>query len=286
MLFDGLPFTTETSYTAADLDADTTLYVRVTAGKGTPEAVAAAVATGSLEGLLFSAWTTHSTGMTMAAMLAAPANVRVKSRGSDFIEWEWDEVDGADGYQAHFSTDSAFSDPNPFEKPGASNTTQRVANLDAESDGYFRVRAYSGTVTDRMFGDWSEADMATTEEPPPPEPLEAPEGLEATETEDDSITLEWESVRNADTYEVEQREPGGDWGDASCDGGGNVVDDEECVASDLDEGTDYDFRVRAVPADDDDAHTTSDWSDIEETRTDGTTLRRSRRHRLVAGWAP
>ena len=111
VLFDGLPFTTETSYTAADLEADTTLYVRVTAGKGTPEAVAAAVATGSLEGLLFSAWTTHSTGMTMAAMLAAPANVRVKSRGSDFIEWEWDEVDGADGYQAQFSTDSDFSDP-------------------------------------------------------------------------------------------------------------------------------------------------------------------------------
>ena len=49
-----------------------------------------------------------------------------------------------------------------------------------------------------------------------------------------------------------------------------MVEDTECVASDLDEGTDYDFRVRAVPADDDDAHTTSDWSDIAETRTSGT----------------
>ena len=113
--------------------------------------------------------------------------------------------------------------------------------------------------------------MATTEEPPPPEPLDAPSGLEATDTSNDSITLEWDSVRNADSYEVEQREPGDDWDDASCGGGDNVVEDEECVASDLDSGTDYDFRVRAVPADDDDAHTVGGWSDIEETRTSGAT---------------
>ena len=258
VLFDGVPFTTDTSYTATDLEPETTLYVRVAAGVGTPTDP------------VLSAWTTHVTGTTMAARLAAPANVRVKSRGANYIEWEWDEVDGADGYQAQFSTDSGFSDPNPFEISGGSSTTQRVANLDAESDGYFRVRAYSGTVTDRTFGDWSEADMATTAEPPPPEPLDAPTGLEVTDRSDDSITLEWDSVRNADSYEVGQREPGGDWDDANCGGGGHVVEDEECVASGLTVATDYDFRVRAVPADDDTAHRTSDWSDIEETSTGGT----------------
>ena len=113
--------------------------------------------------------------------------------------------------------------------------------------------------------------MATTEEPPPAVALDAPEGLEASDIENDSITLTWDEVDDADTYEVEQREPGGDWGDASCGGGNNVVEDEECVASDLDSGTDYDFRVRAVPADDDAAHTESAWSDIAETRTSGTT---------------
>ena len=102
VLFDGLPFTTGTSYTAADLEADTTLYVRVRSGTATSEALAAAVATGSLEGVLLSAWTTHVTGMTMAATLAAPANVRVKSRGSDYIEWEWDQVEGASGLPGSF----------------------------------------------------------------------------------------------------------------------------------------------------------------------------------------
>ncbi|MCY4628239.1 MAG: hypothetical protein OXE58_11825, partial [Acidobacteria bacterium] len=182
-LFDDLPFTTDTSYTAADLDPETTLYARVAAGAGTPTAP------------LVSAFTVHATGMTMAARLAAPANLEVKSRGHNFIEWQWDEVEGADGYQAQFSTDAGFSDPdNPLERPGVSNTSARVDNLESEADGYLRVRAYRGTLAARMFGDWSDADEATTEEAPPPEPLDAPENVRTSNVEDDSITLIWDEV--------------------------------------------------------------------------------------------
>ena len=262
VVFDGVPFTTETSYTATDLEPGTTLYVRVAAGVGTPTDP------------VLSAWTTHVTGTTMAARLAAPANVRVKSRGSNYIEWEWDEVDGADGYQAHFSTDSGFSDPNNFEISGGSRTTQRVANLDAESDGYFRVRAYSGTVTDRTFGDWSEADMATTEEPPPPppaEPLDAPTGVTTSNEQDNSITVSWDEVDDAEEYEVEQRSNGGAWVDASCgsETADSIVTDTSCVASGLDEDTPYDFRVRAFPDSDDGTLTQSAWSDTASGETTG-----------------
>ena len=268
---DEIAITTETHFTATPVPPETSVYLRVRSGTGTPEALAAAVATGSLEGLLLSDWSTHVTGMTTAVPLPpAPANLRVKERGSDFIEWEWDAVDGVDGYQSQFSTSSDFSDsPTEFHQ-GMNMTSRKVSNLDAESDGYLRVRTYTGTLADHTVGMWSEGLMSSTTEPPPAVPLAAPTGLEATDTDDDSITLEWDSVRNADTYEVEQREPGDDWEDASCGGGDNVVDDEECVASDLSEGTDYDFRVRAVPADDDTAYLTSAWSDIEETRTSGT----------------
>ena len=61
---DHLGLTLETSHTVSPLPPGTTLYARVASGTGTPEAIAAAVATGSLEGLLVSAWTTHMTGMT------------------------------------------------------------------------------------------------------------------------------------------------------------------------------------------------------------------------------
>ena len=54
---------------------------------------------------------------------------------------------------------------------------------------------------------------------------------------------------DADHYEVQQRADGaGSWSDASCGGGDNEVDDAECEATGLERGTDYDFRVRAIPA--------------------------------------
>ena len=136
VLFNGLPFTTETSYTATDLEPETAVYVRVAVGVGTPTDP------------LLSAFTIHVTGMTMAAAPeapAVPANVRVKDTGSDYIEWEWDEVEGASGYHGQFSTSSGFSDSDDFFLQGMSNTDQRVSNLESDSDGYFRVRAYVGT---------------------------------------------------------------------------------------------------------------------------------------------
>ncbi len=259
VLFDGVPFTTETSYTATDLEPETTLYVRVAAGVGTPTDP------------VLSAWTTHVTGTTMAARLAAPANVRDTDRGSDFIEWEWDEVPGASGYQGEFSTDSGFSDSATFERPGMSNTTVRVSRLDPESDGYFRVRAYAGSVSDRMFGDWSEADMATTEEPPPPppaEPLDAPGGLRSTGRDESSISLAWDEVDDAATYLVQEREAGDSgWDDSSCGGGDNEVTDTTCVASGLAEGTAYDFRVRALPDSGDTEFEESAWTQTTDAIT-------------------
>ena len=62
-------------------------------------------------------------------------------------------------------------------------------------------------------------------------------------------------MSGADSYEVEQREPdgGGEWRGTDCGGvdPGSVVEGEECVAGGLEPGTDYLFRVRAVPADTD-----------------------------------
>ncbi len=55
VLFGGAPFTTDTSYTATDLEPETAVYVRVAAAAGTMEAP------------LVSAFTTHRTGRTLAA---------------------------------------------------------------------------------------------------------------------------------------------------------------------------------------------------------------------------
>ena len=143
-------------------------------------------------------------------------------------------------------------------------------NLEAEANGYLQVRSVIGTGSDARRSEWSATSTGRTTAAPAAEPLAAPDNVEASDVADDSITLAWEAVNDAGSYEVGQRELGATWGDADCGGGSNVVEDTECVAAGLDSGTDYDFRVRAVPSGaDSDRYIQSPWSDTLEARTDG-----------------
>ena len=200
---------------------------------------------------------------------ATPENLRVTATTATSITWTWDAVEGVIGYQGEFSTDSTFTNVgNPFFilAPG---TSQTVANLAGGSTGYFRVRSGTGTsVADLTYSDWTEGVSGTTDTPPAATALAAPSGLNAGNAEDDSITLGWSAVDDAESYEVQQR--AGDavnYSPASCDGEGSVVEETTCIVSDLESGTDYDFRVRGLPADDDDAHVAGAWGTTSGTTT-------------------
>ena len=264
VLFGLVPVTTETTYTRTGLEPGTTVYARVAAAAGTAEAP------------LVSAFSTHVTGMTMAAEPEpppAPANVRLKAKGSSFIEWEWDEVSGAGGYESEFST-GGTSFGALEQHGGVSSTSRRVSNLAAAAAGHLRVRSYtgSGTGADTLRGDWSASDRQTTDEAAAAVAvaLDAPENFRSTGRDEDSITLQWDDVDDAASYLAEQRTGGGSWTDASCSGSDNEVDETECVATGLSPGIEYDFRVRAVPASSDDTRTLSDWTDDISVATTGT----------------
>ena len=255
----------EISYRREGLEAGASAFLRVRAAAGMGEE------------RVTSDWSTHVTGMTaepepeLPPAPAAPANLRLKERGSDFIEWEWDEVAGADGYQSEFSTDGSSFGAQASHS-GVSNTSRRVANLAAEAAGHLRVRSYtgSGTGTDTVRGDWSASDRQTTDEPPPAVALDAPDNFESSDPDENSIRLEWDDVDDADYYDVEQRVDGArSWSGATCgEGGSGSTEDTSCVATGLDPETDYEFRVRA--ASDDDAHPASSWSETEGTTADDT----------------
>ena len=200
---------------------------------------------------------------------ATPGNLRVTATTSSSITWTWDAVEGALGYVGQFSPDSAFTDADQTFGPiVAPQTSYTVENLSGNMTGYFRVRSGTGTsLTDLTLSDWSDGVSGSTAAPPTPPPataLSAPTGLSVTDRGDNDIALEWNSVRDADHYQVEQRASGGAWTDASCGGNDNEVDSAACEATGLDEATSYTFRVRAVPASDDDTLTVSEWTELDD----------------------
>ena len=266
---DALNLTVQPSYTATGLAAETSVYARVAAGVMTSAAPSI-----DPKDYLLSDWTTHVTGTTDAVapdLPPAPTNVRATDRGSDFIEWGWDAVAGVAGYRAEFSLSADFSDPQSFNL-SADETSLKISNLDAETAGYLRVRSYtgSGTGEDTVLSEWSATGTASTKEPPPAVPLSAPTGVSTGATTEESIVVTWDEVDDAASYEVQQRVSGGDWVDATCAGGGNEVGTEECVATGLSKGTDYEFRVRAIPASaDTDEFKTGGWSATLTAKTSG-----------------
>ena len=200
---------------------------------------------------------------------ATPENLRVSATTSSSITWMWDAVEGAIGYQGQFSEDTTFTDTDQTFLILAPATSHTVANLAGRMTGHFRVRSGAGTaITDLTFSDWTDGVSGTTEAPPAATALAAPGGLNAGNAEDDSITLGWSAVDDAESYEVQQR--AGDavnYSPASCDGEGSVVEETACIVTDLESGTDYDFRVRGLPADDDDAHVAGAWGTTSGTTT-------------------
>ena len=241
----------EISYRREDLAAETSGYLRVRS------------AAGAADDRITSGWSTHVTGTTAAATPpepdrpAAPSGLEVSRRGDNFIEWSWNAVTGADGYQVQHSGRSAIEDTDPSRfLEGKDNTTFRVPNLDSLTSRYLRVRAYVGTVGEPVFGDWSATERGTTGGPPAPTQLAAPTDLSVGNLTRDSITLEWDEVDDADRYQVQQQAEGASWINASCDDGGNEVTGDTCEATGLDAGTDYNFRVRAVA----DGFTASAWA--------------------------
>ena len=153
-------------------------------------------------------------------------------------------------------------------------TSHRVHD---QATGYFRVRSGAGTSqADLQFSDWSDAVSGTTTVAPTPTPtptttpLSTPGNVRTSTRQNTAITVAWDGVTDAEAYEVEQQAAGaGSWSSASCGGAGNQVTVTECVASGLDSGTAYGFRVRAVPDAADDTLDPSAWSSAVSATTTG-----------------
>ena len=110
-------------------------------------------------------WTEAVTGMSNAAplVLAVPT-VRVKATGVDFVEWEWDAVENAQGYQLQVADSEDGLDMAELER--VTVTSHRVT-VEPETTMYIRVRA-GVLLPAPTAGDWSAAVAATSDVAPSP----------------------------------------------------------------------------------------------------------------------
>ena len=203
---------------------------------------------------------------------ATPENLRVSAATPDSITWTWDPAEGALGYQGQFSPDNAFTDSDPTWIIVAPQTSHKVENLSGNMTGHFRVRSGTGTaLTDLSYSDWSDGVSGTTDARRRRSrlTLRATSRLRIRRT----IRSSWSGTRWTTRTPTRwssawtARPPGATRRAAMATTKWRT---RQCVASDLDEGTDYEFRVRGLPADDDTANTTGAWAE-----TDGTTTGRA-----------
>ena len=127
--------------------------------------------------------------------VAVPGGLKVTAGGHDFLEFGWEAVEGASGYEIQLSLkEGDFSSVST----AAVTTTMHRFPVKPETTGYARVRAHEG----ERQSEWSETARGTSAAAPiPPVTLMAP--LPAVSGRGpDFIEWSWEPVAEALRYEV------------------------------------------------------------------------------------
>ena len=124
--------------------------------------------------------------------MGVPGGLKVTATGPDFLEFGWEAVEGATGYEIQLSRQEG--DFSTVATASVSTTTHRF-EVAPETTGWARVRAWEG---DRQ-GEWSETAMGASRAAPlvigAPRPEVSGSGA-------DFIEWSWEPVADALSYEV------------------------------------------------------------------------------------
>ena len=174
--------------------------------------------------------------ITVATLLSTPTGLTDIDKSTDSVTLEWNEVNGATGYEIQYSIGGET------KTVTVSETSKIIAELDDNTAYEFRVRAVN-TVSE---SDWSILSVTTDRIPAPPT---TPDNLRDTDKSTNSVTLQWDAVDNATSYEIQHSTDGETWANVPVLGTSAIIDS-------LIAGTAYQFQVLAVNADG-----KSEWSE-------------------------
>ena len=166
----------------------------------------------------------------------APTNLRVISSEHDSVNVRWNSVTDADAYRVEYKKSSATSWViNGYVYDG---TSREVTGLDCNTSYSFRVRARGdGNPYSYTYGLPSNTVSRSTDLCL----VDAPTGLSVTSSDDDSVSLTWNSVTSAAAYRFEYKKVSSD----SWLTHGYVYSGTSRDVTNLACGTSYSFRVRA-----------------------------------------
>ena len=126
--------------------------------------------------------------------VGVPAGLAVTETGPDFLQFGWEAVEGATGYEIQLSLTA--DDFTSVVTATVTTTMHRFTGLAAETTGHARVRAHEG---DRQ-SEWSGTVSGTSAAAPvPPLTLAAPMPM-VSDTGPDFVEWSWGAVENAAGY--------------------------------------------------------------------------------------
>ena len=130
---------------------------------------------------------------------AVPTGLRISGSGEDFVEWTWNAVEGADGYDVQFSLDEAFASEDEIIARTAQELSYRRDGLAAGLESLLRVRSAAGTGQDRITSAWSAPVAGSTTASDRPA---VPGGLRISAIGPDFIEWSWTPVAEASGYDI------------------------------------------------------------------------------------
>ena len=164
----------------------------------------------------------------------APTGLTVASDTDDSVSLSWTALTGAALYKVEYK---ASSSSKWLHATYTSSTSATVDDLNCNAGYNFRVRARgNGTTYSTTYGDPSSSVSETTDKCKAP----APTGLTVTSDTDESVSLSWTAVTDAERYKVEYKaSTSSTWLHAT------YTSSTSATVDDLEHTTGYDFRVRA-----------------------------------------
>ena len=213
---------TLTTLSLGSLNADTTYRFRIKANGTSPE--------------INSGW---SDILTQNTRLATPTLSIVSGATEDVIETKLVGVSGAADYQFQYCDGAScadFENHSVFGSGGTGNKYKTIDRLDANT--IYRVRAYA-------TGSGSQVDSVYTSIIQGRTTLEIPTNFSASSPTDDSISLSWTAVSDADGYKIQNCDGSGcsDFADAKTISSGSTT---SATVSSLDANTIYRWKIKAT----------------------------------------